>query len=74
MNGGTLDKMNPGHVLGMRPFCGCCAGGELRGRIGQYKHTKAHSRAKTKKAKRTSHKIAARLRAEGRPDKFGIDN
>ena len=74
MIGGSLDKMNPAHILGMRPFCGCCAGGELRGRPGQYKHTKAHSRAKTKKAKRTSHKIARRLRVEARGDKFSLDN
>jgi hypothetical protein len=40
-----IESVNPYHALGIRPFCRCCGGGEIRGRRGKYTRTKAASHA-----------------------------
>jgi hypothetical protein len=64
---GERGKSSPGYILGVRPYCRCCAGGHYRkGRT----LSRAKSNFQTRKANRTSHKINERLRYEGRPEKY----
>ena len=43
------ESVNLSRHLGIRPYCACCGGGEVRGKSGKYKHTKLASRMQTRK-------------------------
>lgn len=42
----SREPINLEKVLGCRPYCNCCAGGDLRKRPGKYSRTKAASHSK----------------------------
>ena len=56
MDTGNSEKKGMSWELGIRPLCRCCGGGEIRGKRGKYKHIKALSRWKNKKARRAKPK------------------
>lgn len=51
-----IKSMSPDFPLRIRPFCKCCGGGSLRGRVGKYSHTKAVSRRNNIKSRRAKPK------------------
>lgn len=51
-----MSNNEPVRPPGVRPLCPCCEGGEMRGRPGKYRYTKAKSRWKTKKAQKPRYK------------------
>jgi len=46
-------SINAFRHLGVRPLCKCCGGGALRGRRGRYTKTKAASRRRNVKSRRS---------------------
>lgn len=56
MDTNNSERINVEDHLGIRPFCHCCGGGEIRDRRGKYKHTKAMSRRKNRKHRRAKPK------------------
>lgn len=69
---GEIENINPAHALGVRPYCGCCGGGEHRK---GYTKTKAKSHfdnswEHSREEKRKRCETDKRNRRAARPDKY----